>query len=65
MTNLLIKIFIKDKDNINDKNVREKYGMLSSITGIIINILLIYCILYKTIQVSWGKKYDKRQNIDN
>ena len=40
MTNLLIKIFIKDKDNINDKNVREKYGMLSSITGIIINILL-------------------------
>ena len=40
MTNLLIKIFIKDKDNINDKNVREKYGMLSSITGILINILL-------------------------
>ena len=40
MTNFLIKLFIKDKDNIQDRNVREKYGMLSSITGVIVNILL-------------------------
>lgn len=40
MTNLLIKLFIKDKENIKDSNVRGKYGMLSSITGIIVNILL-------------------------
>ncbi len=39
MTDLLIKIFIKDK-NVKDLNVRNKYGMLSSITGIIVNILL-------------------------
>ena len=40
MTNFLIKIFIKDKDNVEDQEVRGKYAMLSSITGIIVNILL-------------------------
>ena len=39
MTNLLIKIFIKDK-NTENPDTRAKYGMLSSITGIIVNILL-------------------------
>ena len=39
MTNLLIKLFIKDK-NIEKPETRAKYGMLSSITGIIVNILL-------------------------
>ena len=39
MTELLIKIFIKDR-NVKDLQVREKYGMLSSITGIIVNLLL-------------------------
>lgn len=40
MTNLLIKMFIKDKENTLDLNVRGKYAMLASITGIIVNILL-------------------------
>ena len=40
MTNFLINLFIKDKENVQDRNVREKYGMLSSITGVIVNILL-------------------------
>ena len=40
MTGLLIKLFIKDKDNVQNVEVSEKYGMLSSITGIIVNILL-------------------------
>lgn len=40
MTNFLIKLFIKDKDNVEDNRVRGKYAMLSSITGIIVNILL-------------------------
>ena len=40
MTNLLIKIFIKDKDNVENQEVRGKYAMLSSITGIVVNILL-------------------------
>ena len=39
MTNLLIKLFIKDK-NVEKPEIRAKYGMLSSITGIVVNILL-------------------------
>ena len=39
MTNMLIKIFIKDK-NVKNPEVRNKYAMLSSITGIVLNILL-------------------------
>lgn len=37
MTNLLIKIFVK-KDN--DNNLRARYAMLSSCTGIVVNIIL-------------------------
>ena len=40
MTNFLIKLFIKDKDNVEEPSVRGKYAMLSSITGIVVNILL-------------------------
>ena len=40
MTKFLIKLFIKDKDKVQNIEVREKYGMLSSITGIIVNVLL-------------------------
>lgn len=40
MTNLLINLFIKDKENTKEPEVRGKYGMLSSITGIVVNILL-------------------------
>lgn len=40
MTNLLIKLFIKDKDNIKDKAVRHKYGNLGGFVGIACNMLL-------------------------
>ncbi len=40
MTDLLVKKFVKDYENVEDKKVRERYGMLSSITGIVCNILL-------------------------
>ena len=40
MTNLLIKLFIKDRENVENQEVRGKYAMLSSITGIIVNVLL-------------------------
>ncbi len=40
MTNLLIKIFIKDYKNILDPNIRRKYGNLASIFGIISNIFI-------------------------
>ena len=40
MTNLLIKLFIKDKDNIGSVKVRSAYGTLSGCVGIVVNILL-------------------------
>ena len=40
MTNLLVKLFIKDYENTKDLNVRQKYGVLGSVVGIVANILL-------------------------
>lgn len=40
MTSLLVKLFIKDSEKINDKKVRTSYGILSSITGIVLNLIL-------------------------
>lgn len=43
MTSLLIKLFVKDSQNIKDNSVRANYGNLGSITGIVCNLLL--CVL--------------------
>lgn len=43
MTKLLIHLFIKNKEALTDTTVRQKYGLLSGMTGIICNITL--CIL--------------------
>ena len=40
MTELLISIFIKNKGDTNDANVRKKYGFLAGIVGIVCNISL-------------------------
>ncbi|MBR2891449.1 MAG: cation transporter [Bacilli bacterium] len=40
MTKLLIRLFIKNHDKINDTKVRAKYGVLSGIVGIIVNLIL-------------------------
>ncbi|MGN0569555.1 MAG: cation diffusion facilitator family transporter [Candidatus Fimenecus sp.] len=40
MTRLLVKLFVKDSENINNVRVRAAYGTLGSVTGIILNILL-------------------------
>lgn len=40
MTDLLIRLFIKNYDNPQENEVREKYGVFSSITGIVVNIIL-------------------------
>lgn len=40
MTNLLIKLFVKDRDNVNSKGVRQSYGTMTSIVGIVVNFLL-------------------------
>lgn len=40
MHTILVKQFIKDYENTSDLKVREAYGTLGSITGIIVNIIL-------------------------
>ncbi|MFA7032415.1 MAG: cation diffusion facilitator family transporter [Bacilli bacterium] len=41
MVNLLRKLFIKNYQNVEDPNVRQKHGFLASIVGIITNLLLV------------------------
>ena len=40
MTDFLVKKFVKKHEEINDIKVRESYGTLSSVVGIICNIIL-------------------------
>ena len=40
MTNLLVKCFVKDYENVENPNVRAAYGSLSGMVGIIANIIL-------------------------
>ena len=40
MTELLIKLFVKDKDNITSPKVRGRYGILSGCVGIAVNVIL-------------------------
>lgn len=40
MTQLLIRTFIKDKDNVKNRAVRTAYGHLASVVGIVCNLLL-------------------------
>ena len=40
MTELLCKLFVKDRENIGSPEVRRAYGTLASVIGIIVNILL-------------------------
>ena len=41
MTNILIRLFIKDYQNYQDSKVRENYGMLAALIGIISNLFLV------------------------
>lgn len=40
MLNLLIKIFIKDSENVRNEKVRRAYGSLCSAYGVLLNLLL-------------------------
>lgn len=40
MTDFLVRKFIRDHENTGDIGVRESYGTLSSVTGIVCNVLL-------------------------
>lgn len=66
MTNFLINLFIKDKENVQDRNVRERYGMLSSITGVIVNILLsVFKLIIGVIASSMSIISDALNNISD
>ena len=40
MTNLLLKLFVKNRDDLKNERVRGAYATLASITGILLNLLL-------------------------
>ena len=40
MTNLLIKLFVKNKDDLSSAQGRGAYATLASVTGIVLNVLL-------------------------
>jgi cation diffusion facilitator family transporter len=40
MTDLLVKLFVKDKDNTKDTKVRGAYALLAGLVGIVLNIFL-------------------------
>lgn len=40
MTDLLIRLCVTHKDNIKDSGVRQQYGIMASITGIVVNVLV-------------------------
>ncbi len=40
MSSLLVKLFIKNPDNVNDTKVRTAYGILSGVVGIVLNLIL-------------------------
>jgi len=40
LTDILIKTFIKDKDNTGDRSIRQKYGYLGGFVGIACNVAL-------------------------
>ena len=46
LSKLLIKIFIRDSENIQDSSVRDKYGYFAGIIGIIFNLLLFFIKLF-------------------
>jgi len=40
MTDRLVKLFVKDRGNVHDSTVRQRYGLLSGSVGICLNLLL-------------------------
>ena len=40
MVDFLVKHFVRDYENVEDGRVRERYGMLSSVVGILCNVII-------------------------
>ena len=43
MTNLLIRLFVKNRDDVKSQSVRSSYVTTASVTGIALNLLLFVC----------------------
>lgn len=64
MTSLLIKLFIKDADNTQNERVRTKYGILSGVVGIVLNIILsVFKMIFGAITRSVSIVADGANNI--
>ncbi len=63
MSKLLFKIFIKDHKNVQNTDVREKYGRLASFVGIFVNILL--SVLKFTAGIAFGSVAIKADAVNN
>lgn len=42
ITEYLVNKFVKDKENVNNRDVRENYGRLASVVGLILNLFLVF-----------------------
>lgn len=40
MTALLCRLFVKNRSNVGDPKVRSAYGTLSSVVGVVLNLIL-------------------------
>ena len=40
MTEVLIRLFVNNKDEVKDTSVRQQYGIMASVTGIMVNVLV-------------------------
>jgi len=63
---LLFKIFVKDKDNVKDERVRNRYGVLGGAVGIVLNILLfVFKLVAGIITSSVGIAADALNNLSD
>ena len=66
MTDILVKLFIKNYEDVNDTKVREQYGTLSSIVGMACNIgLFIVKFIMGTISNSVAVTSDAFNNLSD
>ena len=64
MTALLIKLFVKDADNTQSEKVRMKYGVLSGVVGIVLNVVLsVFKMIFGAITKSVSIVADGANNI--
>ncbi len=52
MTELIVKLFVKDSENVKDNSVRKAYGTLGGFVGILCNLIL--CVIKITVGLITG-----------